>query len=143
MVRNLPRAFLTATLTTLCLFLLGISGEAQLFQMSTSDDSSSINIVEVFIFIALGVVCGCSGAAFCCIVDIIVGLRNSLLSPNLPPEVVSMRRYSLVIIITLLTSAMLYVENAIGFVSSTNPAQILDISSFGTFMFDKLDYGVR
>ena len=79
MVRNLPRAFLTATLSLFVLLALDVSSEAQLFVTPALIQPSALQNIEILLFVGIGVVCGILGVIFVAIVHFIVSWRNTFL----------------------------------------------------------------
>jgi H+/Cl- antiporter ClcA len=93
MVRNLPRAFLTATLSLFVLLALGVSSEAQLFLTPTLIPAAPLQSIEIVIFVIMGIICGVIGVLFVLVVQGIVSLRNAFLDNETnSSDVVNIRR---------------------------------------------------
>eukprot|EP01041_Mallomonas_annulata_P007406 gene7406-15125_t len=147
MVSNLPKAFLT---TISCMFIfvsLGVIDQISLFKdvsnnntdtsgsstatpTSTSSSTSDIfkkdfSMIDLYIFIVFGIICGVLGVMFNAIIGVIVSFRNKYLhDPNTKIEILILRRYIMVATVTLLLAPLMYLELSVGW--HGDPATLLD-----------------
>ena len=106
MVRNLPRAFLTAVAASLVFLALGISETWALF--GAADAKTVVYTwLDLLLFTALGVLCGFLGVLFNLLAQAISTLRNDLLNKTERPEVLARRRYVLILVVTAVVTPVL------------------------------------
>jgi H+/Cl- antiporter ClcA len=98
MVRNLPRAFLTANLSLLVLLVFGIFNQIQLFESIDISLNKEISLLEMIIFAMIGFLSGIFGVLFVMVVEFLVSLRNNFLDKSLSSELISFRRLQIIII---------------------------------------------
>lgn len=119
-LRMLPEAFVTAITSITVIKQFDTQVGETLFVNSDDDAKHAVSImgsslVEVFIFIGIGVTGGLLGVGFVALVDNITSLRNRLLSVKMyGADVVLSRKFMFVILVVLIVAPLQYFELVFG-----------------------------
>ena len=116
LVKNLPKAFLTSVIGMLTLSFLCSGNHLAVFDNNddkgtNNSSKDTISIVEICIFMFVGVICSLFGVAFVYLVGAISQFRNKLLDPVVfSPTLIRRRRVILVLIVTAIIAPLSYYE---------------------------------
>jgi len=115
LVKNLPKAFLTSVIGMLTLSFLFSGNHLAVFDndndKGTNNSKDTISIIEICVFIFVGVVCSLFGVGFVYLVDAISQFRNKLLDPVVySKDIIRRRRVILVVVVTSIIAPFSYYE---------------------------------
>ena len=116
LVKNLPKAFLTSVVGMITLSLLAPGNHLAFFDNTESNDNiannkDTITIIEIIIFILVGITCSLVGVFFVYLVEALSAFRNKILDPMLlRKDVIKRRRYIMVLIATSFVAPFTYYE---------------------------------